>query len=149
MLRMFTTKGDKMKIYTEANHPKGVGLKDFEPSKTRQSELEMCDINKIVSRYKHTGVLPANRNAGIYADVSEMGDYRTALEQVRSADTLFMQLPAATRTKFDNDAAKFLDFVSDPENMDDMIEMGLVKKAAPEVPPVPIEEPPGDPPVTP
>ncbi len=138
-----------MKIYTAANHPKAVGLSNFEPSKTRQSEMDACDINKIVSRYRTTGVLPANKNAGIYADVSEMGDYRTAVDQVRVADTLFMKLPAATRTKFNNDPATFLDFVSDEDNLDEMIEMGLVKKAAPEVPPVPIEEPPGDPPAAP
>ncbi len=134
------------KIYTAYDPPPNVSIGDWGPSMTRQADADGCDINKIVSRYKTTGVLPAAKDAAIYADVSEMGDYRTAVEQVRIADALFMQLPSNIRTQFSNNPSEFLDFVSDPENHEKMQEMGLVKKAPPQEEPKPIEMPPGDPP---
>ena len=121
-----------VKIYSGYNPPPKV-LNDFEgASMTRQEDKNAVDINVIMSKYKQTGILPPNRDAGIYADVSQMGDYRTALEQVRAADELFMQLPAEMRGDFENDPAGFLDFVSDDANHDKMVEMGLIAAPAPE-----------------
>ena len=121
-----------VKIYSAYNPPPKVERDVGGPSMARQEDKDSVDINKIVAKYHVTGVLPPNRDAGIYADVSQMGDYRTAVDQVMKADELFMQLPSDMRKKFDNDAAAFLDFVSDDANHDEMVEMGLVAKPSPE-----------------
>ena len=47
-----------------------------------------------------------------------------------------MQLPADLRARFENDAAIFLDWTSQEENRDEMVELGMLPK--PEVPPDPI-----------
>lgn len=111
-----------------------------DPIITRESEKDACDINKIVARFDVTGMLPQVPLEGLYLDVSDVGDYREAVERVRVAERFFAQLPAAVRTQFDNDPAGFLDFSSDPANRGQLEEWGLVEKA--QVPPV---EPPAPP----
>ncbi len=130
--------------YTAADRPPKVVLTDFDVSKTRQSEAAATNINTIMARYDKTGVLPVDSRQAFYADVSQMGDYRTALEQVRVADDAFMALPANVRAQFENDPALFLDFTSDPANRDQMREMGLIEKK-PEDEPVVVEGGDGDP----
>ncbi len=107
----------------------------FDKSRTRQSEAKDADINNIVARYDRTGVLPTIGREGFYADVSQVGDYRDALERVRVADEAFMQLPAKVRAKFDNDAAQFLDWTSDPGNREEMRELGLIEADPADEPP--------------
>ena len=94
--------------------------------RTKQSFKDECDIGKILAQYTKTGIIThLNRAQAVFTDVSEMGDYRQALEQVEAARVLFMELPSAVRAKFNNDAAQFLDFATDPENLEEMREMGL------------------------
>lgn len=136
--------------YTAIDPPPKPVITRFGKTRTRVSEQDSVDVNKIVARYEKTGVLPVEGREAFYADVSNMGDYRTALEQVRMADEAFMQLPAALRARFDNDAAAFLDFTSDPANRAEMAELGLIEPlespadvpASPE-PPVDVPEGPG------
>ena len=102
---------------------------------TKQSMKDECDINNILAQYAKTGLLtPVTQTPGSFVDVSEVGDYREAIHNVREADRLFMQLPSAVRTRFENDPAQFLDFATEESNMDELREMGLL-------PPLPIEEP--------
>ena len=117
-------------------------------SRTRQADAAGVDINAIMKKYEKTGVLPVQGREAFYADVSQMGDYRTALEQVRMANDAFMQLPAAVRSKFDNEPALFLDFCSDDSNRAEMVEMGLIEDET-GIPPVVAAEPTPDPVVTP
>ena len=115
-----------------------------------------CDINNILAHYAKTGLLtPVHQRPGMFVDVSEVGDYRQAIHNIRGAEELFMQLPSVVRGRFENDPGAFLDFASDPANTDEMIEMGLLPRpeeeappAPPEVPPV-VEEPPVIPPEAP
>lgn len=122
--------------------------------RTKQSMKDECDINGIISRYAKTGLLtPVNEKPAMFVDVSEVGDYRSAMDNVRAVQSIFMQLPAGTRANFDNDPAIFLDYAANPGNEEEMIEMGLlprpeqveVEKAPIAVPmktPPPADEPP-------
>lgn len=98
----------------------------LDKSLARESEKAASDVNNIVARFVKTGILPTATAQGFYGDVSELTDYREALEKVRSADAAFMQLPAEVRRRFDNDAATFLDFMSDPANLDEARKLGIV-----------------------
>jgi len=127
------------KIYTAFDPPPAVELLCKDKSLTRQSEMKACDINEIIKQYDRTGLLPTASLTGLYADVSTMGDYRDAINQVQLAQTFFAALPATTRATFDNDPAKFLDYCSDPNNRDGLIELGLIE--APIVAPTPQPDP--------
>lgn len=89
----------------------------------RQADAASCDINNIVKQFDKTGTLPMVDVNALYADVSTIGDYRSALEQVALADEYFMALPPKVRERFGNDPAEFLDFTSKPENRKELLEM--------------------------
>lgn len=131
--------------YTAINRPPKVKLMCTEDEgKTRQSDKEGCDINKIMARYVKTGVIPVDQRQGMFMDVSEMPDYQSALENVINAEKLFMSLPAKLRKEFGNDPATFLDFCSDPENATKLVELGLMPDpdaGEPEPEPAPEPEP--------
>lgn len=100
-----------------------------EPSRTKQAFREECDINTIVQRAKKGMVITnLNTREKRYGDISQIPDYRTAIDTVMRANGLFMALPSKTRERFSNDPAKYLEFVQDPENTDECIRLGLMTK---------------------
>lgn len=109
--------------------------KEFtEPSRTKQSFKDECDINHIMKKFKKVmGVDYLEKFngyvSGQFGDFSDVADYRSAIEQVRRAESVFMALPAIVRKRFENDPAQFLDFCHDPKNLDEMISMGLANKS--------------------
>jgi len=102
-----------------------------DPSLTRQSEAASCDVNKIVERFKRTGILPPVARQGFYADVAELGGYREVLDRVEEARGYFSQLPAATRAEFNNDPAAFLDYVA-TATVEELAAKGLSEEAVDE-----------------
>ncbi len=134
--------------YTAIDPPPKVIITEWGKGRTRQSERDKCNINTIMAKYEKTGILPIANRETFFADVTQVTDYRGALENVRIAQQAFRQLPATIRTRFDNDPALFLDFTADPENRDEMIEMGLIEKPEETPPPVEATDPPPEEPVT-
>lgn len=86
------------------------------PSLTVQAAKDECDINKIIARYVKTGLL-SHMSKGVprFVDVSEVGDYRSAIEHLRSSEEWFGRLPAEVRREFENDVAVFLDAMDTEE----------------------------------
>lgn len=100
-------------------------------TKVQQNLRDQTDINRIMAKYNKTGILDhVSKYAGDYGDFSGVPDYRTALDKVASAQEMFMELPAVVRDRFGNDPAKFIEFATDPKNIDEMRSLGL----APQVP---------------
>lgn len=115
---------------------------DTGPGVTRQSMREECDINMILKRYQKSGMMAhVNAHTPEYLDVSDVGDYRTAVERVERTALFFAGLPAKVRTRFGNDPAAFLDFMTDPGSEAEAIELGLVPKRKEEPPVVPAPAP--------
>lgn len=107
-------------------------------SMTRQSHKEECDINTILSRYSLGGLVSKRRDA-FFADVSEVPtDFREALDLVDSSRRAFLQLPSQLRARFGNDPAQLLDFLRDPANREEAIELGLLEKPVPPEAPAPV-----------
>lgn len=100
-------------------------LRCLDPSRTQQSQAEEADINVIVKRFGVTGVLPQNVQVPLNVDFDATFDYRTALDLIREADQAFMKMPAEVRSRFENDAGLFVDFVSDPANIEEVRKLGL------------------------
>lgn len=95
------------------------------PGRAKQSMKDECDINLIMAQYVKTGML-SHISQGVpeFLDVSEVGDYRTALANVRAAEEYFMGLPPAVRLRFENDVLSFMEFVQAGSD-DDLRELGL------------------------
>lgn len=97
------------------------------PGKTRQEFKDECDINNIVRRYaRDQFVSHVNKGVPAFVDVSEVGDFRAAIDQVRSATEFFGKLPAKVRAKFSNDPARFIDEAGGLSR-DELRELGLAE----------------------
>jgi len=112
------------------------------PSLTRQDMAQECDINVIMERYEATGYFPSVvGREPIYADFTSVpNNMIDAMAQMHLATDAFMTLPASVRREFGNDPAQFVDFASDPDNLDQMRAWGLAPPA-PKPAPVPVAEP--------
>jgi phage internal scaffolding protein len=96
------------------------------PSMAVQSEKDRCDINKIMQKYRYTGLIDHVKAGGDYGDFSAIGDYKGAMDQVIKAQEAFMTLDSSLRAHFGNDPAKLLEFLGDKKNEKKAIELGLV-----------------------
>lgn len=95
---------------------------------TKQSFEPECNINNIMAKYQMTGLVDhVQKYRPEYADVTSL-DYKTAMDTIAEARSLFEELPSETRKNFDNDVERWLDYVQDPANEDtlDSLEAGEV-----------------------
>ena len=119
-----------MKFYTKYDRPK----KDFaldqkgEPSLTRQSEADQCDINKIMERFDRTGQLPVSLKAQPQYGDARTVDFQTAKQIVIDAEKAFKELPAKARQHFGHDPENMLKALSDTSegNAKKLIELGIL-----------------------
>lgn len=108
-----------------------VQLTCTDPTRTKQSFKAECDINTIIARFLRTGVMDfAQKHEPRYGDCTGQ-EFQSAMNTVSRAQSLFLDLPAALRGRFENDPAKFLDFIQDTKNRDEAIELGLIAKPKP------------------
>lgn len=99
-------------------------------SLTQQHFQEECDIINIIKRHDRNGIIEhVQRGQARYGDFSEVSDYREALDLVKNAQDEFMSVPSDIRKQFDNNPGKFYEFVSNPDNKDELIKMGFVEKS--------------------
>lgn len=117
-----------------------VPLENTEPSLTKQSFRDECDINNILRRYKkQVSVDFFQANAGYFQgrfeDVSDVPDYQAALHQIDEAKAVFGAMPAILRRRFGNDPAELLDFVTNSANREEAISLGFILPSS-SLPPV-------------
>ena len=122
--------GERQRVKTE---PKGESL-------TQQHFAHEADVRNIIKQYDKTGLI-ANVQKGVarYGDYSEVNEYREALDLVNNANATFAELPAELREMFQNNAGKFLEFATNPENNEKMIQLGLKEAPVQEKKPTPAE----------
>jgi len=104
------------------------GLRCEDASRTQQHFKDETDINNILRQFNVTGLLPQKAITPQYGDFSGIHDYHGALNQVIAAENEFMTLPAQLRARFDNDPQALIEFLDNPENINEAIKLGLVKK---------------------
>jgi len=113
----------------------------FDPKegRTKQSFVEECDINNIMARHKRTGVIDHLAKYPLhYGDFTNANDYQEAHNKLIAANDAFDALPAHVRRRMDNDPAKLMDFMADPDNVEEAQELGLLPKPSdPDPEPVP------------
>lgn len=96
---------------------------------TEQHHKDECDVNKIVRKYDKTGLLQhVTRIEAQYGDVSGV-EYKRMQDQIKSAQSEFMLLPAKIRKRFGNNFMNLIEFMDDATNRDEAIELGLIKES--------------------
>ena len=121
-----------MKFHTIYNRPPRVVSPHGGKSLAAQEYKDESDINVILKRYA-SGDNSVVRSSGVFADVSQLGDFQTQLEVVRRATEDFAALPAEVRSRFGNDPAVLVAFLADPSHDEEAIKLGL--KVRPSVEP--------------
>lgn len=119
-------------IHSLYNLPPNPGYKNESPSMTQQHFKDEADINFIMARYQKTGVLvdPLTQTTRkpIFDDFSELGDFRDHQQAILDAQERFMALPSSIRARFANDPAELLEWLSNPANKEEAMELGLMTK---------------------
>jgi len=105
------------------------------PGLTKQSFAQECDINFIMRNVQKTGILPPSNNEALYADVSDIGDFQTAMDKITLGNRLFSSLPSKIRDRFNNNPGEYLAFLSNPENSAEGVALGLLAPPPPPAPP--------------
>ncbi len=96
---------------------------------TEQHHKDSTDINTIIRNYDKTGIISHVAAAKAqYGDFTKVNEYQEALNVVLSADQAFSEVPAKIRAKFGNDAGRFFEFVTNPDNQDELVELGLAER---------------------
>lgn len=100
----------------------------FEPTLTKQSFRDECNINNILAKYINTGQFAhVNARNPRYIDCVGVQDYQAALDLVDATQAQFDALPSKIRARFANDPEQLLAFLDDPKNAAEAAELGLVK----------------------
>lgn len=105
-------------------------VRNAEPSLTQQSAAADCDLNVIMARFGATKSPIPNipTDPRFYGDFDDQFTLREAMDRVHHAEDMFFQLPAELRAKFDNDPSIMWEFVMDPANADEAVELGILKR---------------------
>lgn len=110
------------------------GLFCMDPTLAQQQFAEESDINTIVNNFLRYGELPDESSRPQFGDFTQYPkNYHEALNLVLAAQEAFDALPARIRSRFDNDAGKYVDFFSDPKNQAEAIELGLAVAPAKDI----------------
>lgn len=95
---------------------------------TEQAHKNRCDIRQIIKKYSKTHIIDhVSKFEARYGDMSGV-DFKRAHDTVVNARVLFNDLPSDIRKRFRNDPGELLEFMEDPGNRDEAIELGLINK---------------------
>lgn len=115
--------------YYQDRLPLGFSCKTV--SLTEQCFKDECDINNIVKK-PNLGVNPFNVRTDLHAtfgDFSEMKTFEEANRIVSEALNNFNALPSTIRDRFDGNIQKFADFINNPDNISEGIELGIYENS--------------------
>lgn len=113
--------------------------KFLKPSRTKQEFREDCDVNVIIRRFTKSGILPSSNANPQYIDAASLPDLQGAMAIMLEAEKHFMSLPAQVRKEFDNSPVKYVEFATDPKNIDVLREWGIAPKLPPKPEPQKVE----------
>lgn len=119
----------KNKIYSKYDRPMGSTIdQSGQRSRTRQSEKDNCDINKIMERFNRTGQLPQMRTTPPQYGDARIVDYQTAQQIIKDAKSAFNELPAKVRQEFGHDPQNYLQALSDTskDNVQKLLKLGIL-----------------------
>lgn len=113
-------------ISIRANGSKRVQSVNDEPELTQQHLKDSVSITSILERYHRTGEFHhVNKTPGVYGDFTSYEDLRSSIHKVKSAQSQFDALPSQVRSKFGNDPAQLIEYLQNPLNNKEAIELGF------------------------
>lgn len=112
------------------------------PGRTKQEFKEESEITNILARVAKNNLLQnLEERQRTYVDLPSGLDFETAQLKISQGRQAFAMIPAHMRAQFDNNPQEFLEFIENPENADEMVEMGLLRPPTPDEAPKPDLDP--------
>lgn len=115
-----------MKVKT-LEYKESSGIVFTEPSRTKQADMEKCDLQYQLARFSKTGVMGNLRSdeplTGDFSDIPNLIDAQNRLIDLQ---VQFDALPAKLRNKFDNDPLQMIEWLQKDENREEAIKYGLL-----------------------
>ena len=100
---------------------------------TEENHAAEADINFIVDQFTRTGVLSHNaQHEGAYGNFISGDVYELAQDAIANANSMYQSLPFHIRQQFPEGTPQFLDFIQDPQNREEIAELGLTTAHLPE-----------------
>ena len=113
--------------------------------KAQQQFKDDADLNQIIKKFGLVAARNHFAEHGLQYGFASPQDLHTAMNTIRTAETMFNELPSKVRNRFDNEPEAFLAFVQDGNNYEEAKSLGI--GLAPGVEPVvKAEDPPPPPP---
>jgi len=115
----------------------------FEPDldeeiRVEQNHKDEVNINNIVKRHGLDLIAKTAAMQTFTFDDNPNNDFQETMNAILKAKDSFASIPSEIRKRFDNSPAKFLDFVRNPENKDELVNLGLAQRP-PETPIVQVQ----------
>lgn len=93
-------------------------------SLTKQEFKDDCNPTLILEKFQRTGLIDhVNQYQPVFGEQSSL-TYYEAISITRNAQNQFNDLPSSTRHFFNQDIGEYLDFISDPDNVE-KLERGI------------------------
>lgn len=123
MFRRYDDKGKpiKKKVQIDCQAAIAAGEKHL----VEQSHKDEVDINNIVRKYNADMISKINQMTEWRFDDVTTNDFQEMMNQMIKARDTFGQIPKEIRHRFKNDPAAFMDFCMNPENKQELIDLGL------------------------
>lgn len=116
--------------------------------RVEQSHERETNINNIVKRHGGDLIAKTQNIQQLQYDDVTTNDFQESMNLILKGNQTFMSLPSKTRDEFQNDPAKYMDYIHNPENKQALIDRGWMKPPEPEPQPIevvvtnPVEPPP-------
>ena len=111
---------------------------DDEIIRVEQSHKDEVNINNIIKRHGMDLIAKTAALQQFTYDNNPNNDFQETMNAILKAKESFASIPSEIRKRFDNSPAKFMDFIHNPDNKDELVELGLAQRV-PEPPIVQVE----------
>lgn len=114
-------------------YKESVGITFTEPSRTKQADMEKCDLRYQLARFSKTGLMGNLRSDNpIEGDFSDLPNIIDVQNRLIDLQEQFYSLPARLRSMFDNDPLQLVEWLQKEENYEEAVKYGLLVKKSPE-----------------
>lgn len=104
---------------------------EVNPSLTHQQFKDECDVNIFIKKQQQLNKTAFDEwfnsppASGVYADFTNLPSFQEAADTIAKANEAFDALPVMIRQRFEYNPQMLMDFLSDENNIEESIKLGL------------------------
>lgn len=124
---------DRERVYANVMVEDEEGEMVKDPGHTQQHHAASVDIrNILMAAKKGIPIESVAWGTPQFGDFSNVDSYVVARQRIASTNEDFGRLPSEIRNRFQNDPAKLVEFLSNPANLNEAVELGIITPGQPD-----------------